>query len=132
MKKPILSALMILLLISFAFAKASVQPITPDDLPYLPGEWAGSSLRGQRIDLRIYNDSLPIRGEITLYASDNEPQACSFTNGYLKNGQLIFSCEELVITLYLRLQEDNEELQLAGDVELLGASGKVVFEKVGY
>lgn len=126
MKRIILSALMLLLLMSFAFAKTSVTPITEDDLPYLLGDWAGASIRGQRIDLTIYNDSLPAQGEIVVYFSDEETQTCSFDDGYLKDGQLCISCDELVISMWLRLQDD----KLVGDVELLGASGKVVFEKV--
>jgi hypothetical protein len=130
MKKAIVSALMILLVISIAFAKTQVMPITPDDLPYLLGEWAGSSLRGQKVDLKIYSDSLPVRGEITVYFPGNETQTCSFTNGYLEDGQLCISCEEIVISLWLRLQRGNGEMKLAGDVELLGAFGKIIFERV--
>ena len=129
MKRVMLSALMILLVISFAFAKTSVMPITEDDLPYLPGEWTGASLRGQRIDLHIYNDSLPAQGEITVYFSDNEMQTCNFTNGYLEDGQLCISCEEIMLSLWLRLQESNGDMKLVGAVELLGASGKIGFEK---
>jgi hypothetical protein len=131
MKKVILSAMMVLLVISFAFAKTSVMPITEDDLPYLPGEWAGHSIRGQRINLKIYNDSLPAQGEIAVYFSDTETQTCSFTDGYLEDGQLCISCEDIMLSLRLRLQ-GNGDLKLIGNVELLGASGKIVFEKVGY
>jgi hypothetical protein len=132
MKKVMLSALMVLLVIGFAFAKTSVMPITEDDLPYLPGQWAGHSIRGQKIDLHIYNESLPAQGEIAVYFSDDEMQTCSFDDGYLEDGQLCISCDEIVLSLRLRLQEDDEELKLVGDVELLGASGKIVFEKVYY
>lgn len=132
MKKVIVLALMILLAISLAFAKTAVVPITEDDLPYLPGKWTGHSIHGRRIDLHIYNDRLPAQGEITVYFSDDETQTCSFDDGYLENGQLCISCEELVLILRLRLQESDGEINLVGDVDLLGASGRVGFDKVGY
>lgn len=117
---------MILIFISFAFAKASVTPITLDDLPYLPGDWTGQTIHGRRIDLTIYNDSLPAQGEIVVYFSENETQTCNFDDGYLKDGQLCISCDELVISIWLRLQDD----KLVGDVDLLGGSGKILFERV--
>ena len=125
MKRAIVSAMMILLLISFAAAKPSVTPITVDDLPYLQGEWTGASLRGQRINLRIHNDYLPIEGEIEVHFPGRESETCSFNDGQIEDGQLIISCDELVLSLYLRFQGDN----LAGEIEFLGASGKIGFEK---
>jgi hypothetical protein len=132
MKKPILLAMMILLLIGFAFAKTPVTPITPDDLEDLQGEWTGESLRGQRIDLAIHNNYLPVTGEIAVHFTGDETQTCSFENGQIEDGQLYVSCDELVISLWLRLQRNNGEMRLVGDVELLGAFGKIGFEKVYY
>jgi hypothetical protein len=116
MKRVIVSALMVLLAISFATAKTSVMPITEDDLPYLPGQWTGHSIHGRRIDLKIYNERLPAQGEIEVYFSDDETQTCSFDDGYLENGQLCISCEEIVLILRLRLQKSNGEVNLVGDV----------------
>ena len=69
MKKALFLAMIIFLLISCATAIIPVKPISQADLKDLKGEWTGerhSQAAVNRTDLKIYNDSLPLRGEVIL------------------------------------------------------------------
>ena len=99
MKRALFLTMVILLVAVFATAKAPVTPITKHDLKDLKGAWTGERL-GQRggfegVDLIIFNDSLPLEGEVTLHWPRQGAKSWP-CRGQIKEGRLIFFWQKKV------------------------------------
>ncbi len=133
MKRVFFLAMMIVIVVSLATAKTPAKPITQDDLKDLKGEWTGERERVgifNRTDLKIYNDSLPLRGEVTLHFEQRAaPKTWFFKNGRIENGRLIVVWSK-DRSMDLRLRKGDGKMKLEGDITTMGLRCLVFFKKV--
>jgi hypothetical protein len=133
MKRALFLAMVIFLVSGFAIAKAAEIPITPADLTDLKGAWTGqrSGITVNRTDLNINNDSLPLKGNITLYWSKQPTTKFPFT-GRIEDGRLKLFWKKGKGSADLGLsKKDDGSMQLTGTIAGTGAkSGSVTFKKV--
>ena len=133
MKRVLFLAMVIALASGLAIAKTADTPITLEDLKDLKGTWTGerTGLAGnQRTDLKIYNDSLPLEGDITLYYKGQAPKTwpCS---GRIENGRLKLFWDKQTGSADLGLRKkDDGSMELTGTAAGRGYSAPVVFKKV--
>lgn len=133
MKRALFLTLVILLVAGFATAKTPITPITKHDLKDLKGAWTGERIgqRGgvERVDLIIFNDSLPLEGEVTLHwprlAAKSWP-----CKGHIEDGRLIFLWAKKMRKLDLRLRTGDGEMKLEGYITDRGYRGMVFLKKV--
>lgn len=135
MKRALFLAMVILLVSGFAIAKTAETPITPADLTDLKGAWTGQRVGRvgtNRTDLNIINDSLPLKGNITMHWPKRLPTTFRFT-GQIEDGRLKLSWatggHNASADLGLRKKDDGS-MQLTGIMEGAGVSGSVTFKKV--
>ena len=133
MKKLFFFAMVILLGASFVTAKTAVKPITQDDLKDLKGEWRGERI-GQlggvhRTDLIIFNDSLPLKGEVTLHFKGKAAKTWRW-KGRIKDGRLIIFWAKKSRSLDLGLRKGNGKMELEGYIMDRGYRGQVFLKKV--
>lgn len=133
MRKVFFFAMVILLGASFAHAKTAVKPITQDDLKDLKGEWRGERI-GQlggvaKTDLIILNDSLPLKGEVTLHFPRKAAKTWQW-KGQIKDGRLIIFWAKKSRSLDLGLRKGNGKMELEGYIMDRGYRGKVCLKKV--
>ena len=133
MKKALFLAMVIVLASGFAIAKSAETPITPADLTDLKGAWTGqrSGILGTfRTDLNIKNDSLPLKGDITLHFQNISPKTFPF-RGRIEDGRLKLSWNKRQGSADLRLRKkDDGSLKLTGNIAGRGHSSIVVFKQV--
>ncbi len=133
MKRALVLAIVIVLASGFVIAKTVETPITPADLTDLKGAWTGqrSGKAGtNRTDLNIINDSLPLKGDITVHFPKRAPKTFPFT-GQIEDGRLKLSWAKGNASADLGLRKkDNGSMQLTGTMEGAGVSGSVTFKKV--
>jgi hypothetical protein len=133
MKRVLFLAMVILLAGGFAIAKTADTPITPEDLTDLMGAWTGQRVGkggSNRTDLNINNDSLPLKGDITLHFPKQSPKTwpCS---GEIEDGRLKLSWAQGNASADLNLRKkDDGSMQLTGTMVGAGVSGSVTFKKV--
>jgi hypothetical protein len=133
MKKVLFLTMLILLFVGSVTAKAPFTPITQDDLKDLKGEWTGERLAKvggtQNTDLKIYNDSLPLKGEVILQFPRVAPKTWQFNNGRIEDGRLhvIWSDGRW---MKLGLRKGDGKMELEGDIQSSGFAAKVFFKKV--
>ena len=117
----------------FAMAKTAETPITPADLTDLKGAWTGqrSGIAGTfRTDLNIKNDSLPLKGDITLHWPKHIPTTAHFT-GQIEDGRLKLSWNRGNGWADLRLRKkDDGSMELRGTIFGRGFSASATFKKV--
>ena len=132
MKRALFLAMVIVLVSGFAIAKTADTPITPADLTDLKGAWTGqrSGKTGtNRTDLNINNDSLPLKGDITLHYPKQSPKTWPFT-GQIEDGLLKLSWNKGNGSADLRLRKkDDGSMQLTGTMAGTGLNASVVFKK---
>lgn len=133
MKKVFFLAMVFLVVVSCATAKTAIKPITQDDLKDLKGEWTGKRI-GQlggveRVDLIIYNDSLPLDGEVTLHWTKQASRTWFF-KGRIENGRLILLWREKARSMNLGLRRGNGKMELEGHIMGDGYRGNVFLKKV--
>jgi hypothetical protein len=132
MKKVLFFAMVIALLVGgLAIAKLVDTPITPADLKDLKGMWTGerSEARVGKTDLKILNDTLPLKGEITLYYPKKPPHTWSCT-GQIENGRLKLFWSKKAESADLGLRKaDDGSMELEGNI-IGKSSGTVHFKKV--
>ena len=133
MKRALFLTMMILLVAGFATAKTPVMPITKHYLKDLKGSWKGERLgpRGgvEGVDLIIFNDSLPLEGEVTCHM----PRQAAITwpcRGHIKEGRLILFWRKKSMSLDLGLRKDDGILELEGYITGQGERGMVLLKKV--
>jgi hypothetical protein len=134
-KKILFLTMVILLFVGFATAKAPFTPISQDDLKDLKGEWIGERLgdRGnfERIDLKINNDSIPVKGEVTLHWEKRGIGSKTWPcKGHIENGRLIFLWAKNRRKLDLGLRTGDGEMELEGHITNKGFQGTVFLKKV--
>jgi hypothetical protein len=135
MKKVLFFAMVIALLVGgLAVAKLVDTPITPADLKDIMGTWtgerSGSRMSNQRTDLTISNDSLPLKGDMTLYFPKRAPRTSPWS-GQIENGRLKLVWDDKTGSADLGLlKSDDGSMQLQGTVEGGGVSATVVLKKV--
>jgi hypothetical protein len=132
-KKVLFLTMVILLFVGLASAKTAFTPISPDDLKDLKGEWTGErrDQRGvnARADLRIYNDRLPLEGEVVLYFPRVAPKTWQFDNGQIEDGSLLVIWSD-GRKMKLGLRKGDGKMELEGDIQSSGFAAKVFFKKV--
>ena len=133
MKRALFLAMVIVLVSGFAIAKTAETPITPADLTDLKGAWTGqrSGRTGtDRTDLNIKNDSLPLKGDITLHFYKLSPKTFPF-RGRIEDGRLKLFWAKGNASADLRLRKkDDGSLELTGTIAAGGSSTSVVFKQV--
>ena len=98
--KRLMIALLVVFFLLGACASVQVKPIASNDLPTLKGKWEGTReieigfvRTFSAAELEIYNDTVPLKGKLTLYVPEytaNEVRTYPFENGQLDpNGKLI-------------------------------------------
>lgn len=133
MKRALFLTTVILLVVGLAAAKALVTPITLADLKDLKGKWTGERLArvggAQRTDLTLFNDSLPLEGEVTLYYYKDVPRTWP-CRGRIENGHLLLFWDKQTRKMDLRLlKKDDGSLELEGDVTGMGFGARVLLKK---
>ena len=132
MKRALFLAMVIVLVSGFAIAKTADTPITPADLTDLKGAWTGH--RGgrtgvNRVDLNINNDSLPLKGDITMHWPKHEPTTAHFT-GQIEDGRLKLIWNRGLGNADLRLRKkDDGSMELSGTIFGRGFSSVVTLKK---
>ena len=133
MKRALFLAMVIVLVSGFAIAKTAETPITPADLTDLKGAWTGqrSGILGTfRTDLNIKNDSLPLKGDITLHFQNISPKTFPF-RGRIEDGRLKLSWNKRQGSADLRLRKkDDGSMELRGTIFGRGFSASATFKKV--
>jgi hypothetical protein len=133
MKKVLFVTMLILLFVGLATAKTPFTPISPDDLKDLKGEWTGerTAIVGgtQKTDLIIYNDSLPLQGEVIFQFPRGAPQTWQFNNGQIEDGSLLVVWSD-GRRMKLGLRKGDGKMKFEGDITSSGYSGTVFFKKV--
>jgi hypothetical protein len=137
MKKVLFFAMVIALLVGgLAIAKLVDTPITPADLKDIKGSWTGErsgALGNLRTDLTISNDTLPLKGKITMYWQEGArraPQTWPCT-GQIENGRLKLFWNNKVGSADLGLRKaDDGSMELKGTIVGGGFSAAVAFKKV--
>jgi hypothetical protein len=133
MKRALFLTMVILLVAGFATAKTPVTPITKHDLKDLKGSWTGERIgrRGgvEGVDLIIFNDSLPLVGEVTLHWPRQAAKSWP-CKGHIKEGRLIFFWQKESRSLNLGLRKDDGTLALEGYITGHGERGMVLLKKV--
>lgn len=133
MKRALFLAIVIVLVSGFAIAKTAYTPITPADLTDLKGAWIGqrSDKTGtNRTDLNINNDSLPLKGDITLHWPKHIPTTARFT-GQIEDGRLKLSWNRGNGSADLGLRKkDDGSMELRGTIFGRGFSASATFKKV--
>ena len=134
MKRVLVLAMAVLLLGGLAIAKSVVIPITPVDLKALKGTWTGdryAQIGGQqRTDLIIYNDSLPLEGDLVLYFPRQDTQTWPF-RGRIEDGRLKLFWDKQTGTADLGLsKKDDGSMELQGTLSGRGLSSPIIFKKV--
>lgn len=132
MKRVFFLAMMILIVVSFTIAKTPVMAIANDDLKDLQGDWTGERERQgiyAKTDLRISNDSLPLRGELELHFPRIASKTWRFNNGQFENGRLTIVWDKNR-SLDLRLRKKGAKMELKGHITTMGYRGAVVLKKV--
>jgi hypothetical protein len=133
MKRVLFLAMVIVLVGGFAIAKTVDTPITVADLKDLKGEWTGersAKLGSLRTDLKIYNDSLPLEADLTLYYKTEGPKTWP-CRGRIEDGRLKLFWDKQTGSADLRLRKaDDGSMELAGTAAGRGFSATVVFKKV--
>ena len=133
MKKVFFLATLIPLLVCCATAITPLKPISQDDLKDLKGEWTGErhgQLGGvERVDLKIYNDSLPLEGEVTLHWQKQAPRTWFF-RGRIENGRLMLFWRQKSRSLDLGLRKAGGKMKLEGVIHGDGYHGNVFLQKV--
>ena len=133
MKRALFLTLVILLVAAFASAKTSVTPITKHDLKDLKGAWTGERIgrRGgvEGVDLIIFNDSLPLEGEVTLHWPREAAKSWP-CRGQIKEGRLIFFWAKKSRSLDLGLRKVDGSMELEGYITGHGEGGMVLLKKV--
>jgi hypothetical protein len=134
MKKVLFVTMLILLFVGSVTAKAPFTPISQDDLKDLKGEWTGERLciGGKvRTDLKIYNDSLPLKGEIVFYIPKGlyAPKTWQFYNGQIEEGSLHVIWSD-ARRMKLGLRKGDGKMELEGVFQGGGFAGEVFFKKV--
>jgi hypothetical protein len=135
MKRAIFLAMMILLVAAFAIAKPPVTPISQDNLKDLKGMWTGERLgqRGglEKIDLKINNDSIPLKGEVTLHWEERGIASKTWPcKGHIEDGRLIFLWAKQSRKLDLGLRKEDGSMELEGYITDKGFQGTVFLKKV--
>jgi hypothetical protein len=127
MKKVLFFAMVIALLASgLAVAKLVDTPITAADLKDIMGTWTGerSGPRADKTDLKILNDSLPLKGELILYYHNKPPHTWPCT-GHIEDGRLKLFWSNKAGSADLGLRKaDDGSMELAGNI--IGKSGGTV------
>ncbi len=133
MRRVLLLAMAVLLVGGLAIAKTTVVPITPADLKDLKGTWTGDRFAQvggqQRTDLTLYNDSLPLEGDVTLYF----PRVGAKTwpcRGRIEDGRLKLFWDNQTGTADLGLRKkDDGSMELQGTIAGRGWSSPITFTK---
>ena len=135
--------LMICLLAVFfllgACATVPVKPIASSDLPVLKGKWEGTReivinfLRTfSAAELEIYNDTLPLKGKLTLYVPEyigNEVRTYPFEDGQVdQTGKLIINLHEND-RMELSFSSGETKKTLYGSYFRLRQTGRIVLHK---
>ena len=134
MKRVLLLAMAVLLVGGLAIAKTAVIPITLADLKDLKGTWTGdryAQIGGQqRTDLIIYNDSLPLEGDLVLYFPRQGAQTWP-CRGRIEDGRLKLFWDNQTGTADLGLRKkDDGSMELQGAISGRGYGSPITFTKV--
>jgi len=134
MKRVLFLAMALLLVGGLAIAKTAVIPITPADLKDLKGAWTGeryAQVGGQmRTDLTLYNESLPLEGDVTLYFLGVGPKTWP-CRGRIEDGRLKLFWDNQTGTADLGLRKkDDGSMELQGTISWRGYGSPITFTKV--
>ena len=138
MKRLWIASLGILLLLG-ACATVPVKPIASSDLPTLKGRWEGTreivinfTRTFSAAELEIYNDTLPLKGKLTLYVPDyiaNEVRTYPFEDGQVDpTGKLIIDLPDND-RMELLFSSGETKKTLYGSYYRLRQTGRIVLIK---
>ena len=137
--KRLLIGLVAVLFLSGACATVPVKPIASSDLPVLKGRWEGTRelVNGfvrtfAAAELEIYNDTLPLKGKLTLYVPEyigNEVRPYPFEDGQVdQTGKLIINLSEND-RMELSFASGETKKSLYGSYFRLRQTGRIVLIK---
>jgi len=137
--KRLMIALVAILFLLGACATVPVKPIASSDLPDLKGRWEGTRelviqvLRTYSFaQLEIYNDTLPLKGKLTLYIPEyvgNEVRTYPFEDGQIdQTGKLIIKLPEDNL-MELSFYSGEAKKTLYGSFYRGRETGKIVLHK---
>ena len=137
--KSLMIALVAILFLLGACATVPIRPIASSDLPDLKGRWEGTReiviqvLRTYSFaELEIYNDTLPLKGKLTLYIPEyvgNEVRTYPFEDGQIdQTGKLIIKLPEDNL-MELSFYSGEAKKTLYGSFYRGRETGKIVLHK---
>jgi len=114
------------------------KPISKSDLPSLKGKWEGQRTTGAgtaaNTDLEIFNDTLPLKGTLTVHnvvtrqGTPGRTVVHEFQGGTINEaGNFILKSDQILFEL--SLYQGEGKMKLEGDYYYWGFKGKVVFYK---
>jgi hypothetical protein len=130
-------AIFLLIFLIGACATVPKTALTPTDLSFLKGEWEGSrSMMWGRersfdfTEMEIFNDSVPLKGKITIkipiaFLGETDTRSYSFENGFIDpEGDLSIQLTDVTF-LKLSLYKGGKGIKLEGNYNHRGNTGIV-------
>lgn len=141
MKKMAILVVMALIFSCFLTFSVSVSakevPITEENLALLKGKWEGRLNYGgfKKADvpvvLEIINDTIPLKGKITLSFPAAGVAEVPFENGIIEKGKFLVKYEDGKPWIKLRLDVKGEKIELLGDYSGKSGGGFLwLYEKI--